>query len=109
MASTTQDIWSKWLLQGRFKAVKQEQRETSLQQILYPIRDTLLSLAAVSQGDTVLDVGCGDGLIALVPWRRWGTTARSYFVIFQIPCWITARPLLVPDASWSAVNFFVLQ
>lgn len=79
MASTTQDIWSKWLLQGRFNAVKQEQRETSLQKILYPIRDTLLSMAAVSQGDTVLDVGCGDGLIAFSALEKVGNHGKVIF------------------------------
>jgi cyclopropane fatty-acyl-phospholipid synthase-like methyltransferase len=32
--------------------------------MLYPIRDRVLDHAALRDGDTLLDIGCGDGLIA---------------------------------------------
>lgn len=37
---------------------------------LLPIRDRILTNAALRQGDTLLDVGCGDGLIAFGALRR---------------------------------------
>jgi ubiquinone/menaquinone biosynthesis C-methylase UbiE len=46
---------------------------------LYPIRDRLLSNAAVAEGDVVLDVGCGDGLVAFAAIERVGPTGRVIF------------------------------
>jgi ubiquinone/menaquinone biosynthesis C-methylase UbiE len=74
-----QDMWGKWVLHGRFNHVTQEQREETLQQLLYPIRDTLLMLAAVRQGDIVLDVGCGDGLVAFGALEKVGNHGKVIF------------------------------
>jgi ubiquinone/menaquinone biosynthesis C-methylase UbiE len=79
MAITTQDIWSKWILQGRFDSIAREKREATLQRMLYPIRDALLTMAAVRPGDTVLDVGCGDGLIAFAALEKVGEHGKVIF------------------------------
>src|SRR5262245_34623225 len=79
MRSVDQDMWGKWVLHGRFNHVTQEQREETLQQMLYPIRDTLLRLAAVRQGDIVLDVGCGDGLVAFGALEKIGNHGKVIF------------------------------
>jgi precorrin-6B methylase 2 len=36
---------------------------------LYPLREKVLSHVRLAPGETLLDVGCGDGLIAFGPWR----------------------------------------
>jgi ubiquinone/menaquinone biosynthesis C-methylase UbiE len=55
------DIWSEWLLHRRFGG--DPQRMQAVMDYLYPVRDRVLRNAHLAEGDTVLDVGCGDGLI----------------------------------------------
>jgi ubiquinone/menaquinone biosynthesis C-methylase UbiE len=43
------------------------------------VRDRVLANAAVREGDVVLDVGCGDGLIALGALEKVGQTGRVIF------------------------------
>lgn len=57
-----QDIWSQWLLQRRFSGDPQCMQ--SVLDYLYPVRDKVLTHARLAEGETLLDVGCGDGLIA---------------------------------------------
>lgn len=57
-----QDQWAQWLLQRRHGGdAKQLQ---AVLDYLYPVRDTLLDHANLQDGDVLLDVGTGDGLIA---------------------------------------------
>ncbi|MFQ5399034.1 MAG: class I SAM-dependent methyltransferase [Anaerolineae bacterium] len=58
-----QDIWKEWLLERRFGG-DQALMQKTLSEFLYPIRDRVLDHAALQEGETLLDVGCGDGLIA---------------------------------------------
>lgn len=57
-----QDQWAAWLLERRFGGDEAQHRATL--DMLYPIRDQVLEHAEIREGDTVLDVGAGDGLIA---------------------------------------------
>jgi ubiquinone/menaquinone biosynthesis C-methylase UbiE len=63
MTKENQDIWSRWLLERRFGGNK-EAMQTALTQYLYPWRDNVLKHANLKEGEILLDVGCGDGLIA---------------------------------------------
>ena len=57
-----QDVWSQWLLERRHGGdVKQLERVLAE---LVPIRDRVLENSGLREGETLLDVGCGDGLIA---------------------------------------------
>jgi arsenite methyltransferase len=56
-----QDIWSRWLLHRRFGG--DPQRLQTVLNYLYPVRDNVLDHANFAEGETLLDVGCGDGLI----------------------------------------------
>ena len=56
------DCWSEWLLHRRFGGDAEAQRRAM--EHLRGIRDRVLDQAEVAEGDTLLDVGCGDGLIA---------------------------------------------
>lgn len=63
MAQSTQDIWKAWLLERRFGG-DQVLLERSLQEFLYPVREKTLDRANLQENETLLDVGCGDGLVA---------------------------------------------
>ena len=63
MTLSNQDIWSDWLRHRRhgddpetFRAMLNE---------LYPLRDKVLDHADLGDGNVLLDIGCGDGLIAV--------------------------------------------
>lgn len=64
------DCWARWLLERRFGGDIAQQRRVLDQ--LYPIRDRVLAHAAIRAGDTVLDIGAGDGLIAFGALDRVG-------------------------------------
>jgi ubiquinone/menaquinone biosynthesis C-methylase UbiE len=55
-------MWSQWLLKRRFGG--DPQRLKQMLDWLYPVRDKVLSRVNLAEGETLLDVGCGDGLIA---------------------------------------------
>jgi arsenite methyltransferase len=63
MSESTTDMWSQWLLHRRFGG-DQVAMQVALTKYLYPWRDTILRHAKVGDGQTLLDVGCGDGLVA---------------------------------------------
>jgi arsenite methyltransferase len=56
------DIWSEWLLHRRFGGDAKQMQ--AVFDFLYPIRDKILEHASLGDNQTLLDVGCGDGLIA---------------------------------------------
>jgi arsenite methyltransferase len=60
--STTQDQWARWLLYRRHGG--DEERLRRMLEYLGPVRDKVLENAALAGDETLLDVGCGDGLIA---------------------------------------------
>ena len=62
MTHSTQDHWAQWLLQRRFGGNSQ-QVKTTLER-LSKVRNQVLEHGRIKEGESVLDVGCGDGLIA---------------------------------------------
>jgi arsenite methyltransferase len=62
MANKVQDQWAQWLFQKRHGGNPEVLQ--AMLSTLYQIRDTVLQNARVTQGNILLDVGCGDGLIA---------------------------------------------
>lgn len=83
--STDHDAWSRWVLERRWggDAVAMQ---TALASFLYPVRDTVLQHAALQPGDTLLDVGCGDGLIGFGALER---IADSHVIFSDV-----SQPLL---------------
>ena len=72
------DRWHRWLLDVRFGG-DTAYREKLLRESLYPVRDVVLDKARLRPGDTVLDVGAGDGLIAFGALDRLGPSGQVIF------------------------------
>jgi arsenite methyltransferase len=72
------DRWHRWLLDVRFGG-DAAYREKDLAEFLYPVRDTVLNEAQLVPGDTLLDVGAGDGLIAFGALERLGPSGHVIF------------------------------
>ena len=72
------DRWHRWLLDVRFGG-DAGCREKDLTEFLYPVRDTVLDRARLRPGETLLDVGTGDGLIAFGALERLGPAGRVIF------------------------------
>lgn len=62
MENSQKDIWTQWLLNRRFGG--DPERAKKMLDFLYPIRDKVLSHIHLEENEILLDVGCGDGLIA---------------------------------------------
>lgn len=73
----SRDRWAHWILRERFGG-DPEQRDRVMA-FLAPIRDTVLASAALSRGDVVLDVGCGDGLLGFGALDLVGPTGQVVF------------------------------
>ena len=63
------DIWSEWL--QRRRAGESPEQLRRILEVLEPIREKVLDRAGLREGDLLLDVGCGDGLIG------FGALART--------------------------------
>jgi ubiquinone/menaquinone biosynthesis C-methylase UbiE len=77
VARPTRDRWAEWLLERRHGGDVERLKETL--NFLAPVRDRVLGSAALSEGDTLLDVGAGDGLIAFGALERVGDGGRVIF------------------------------
>jgi SAM-dependent methyltransferase len=75
---TGPDRWHRWLLEVRFGG-DAAAREKDLAEFLYPVRDAVLDRARLEPGQTLLDVGTGDGLIAFGALERLGPSGRVIF------------------------------
>jgi SAM-dependent methyltransferase len=75
---TGPDRWHRWLLDVRFGG-DAAAREKDLAEFLYPVRDEVLDRARLTTGQTLLDVGTGDGLIAFGALERLGPSGQVIF------------------------------
>lgn len=68
----TRDRWAEWLAERRFGGDPETRRRVLGE--LAATRDKVLDLAELAAGETLLDVGCGEGLIAFGALERGTTT-----------------------------------
>jgi arsenite methyltransferase len=71
------DRWSRWVLDSRFAGLDQQRDAT--RKHLEAVRDRVIAAAGPLQGATVLDVGCGDGLIGLTALNAVGREGEVVF------------------------------
>jgi arsenite methyltransferase len=77
VVAVARDRWAEWLLQRRYGGDRALQAEQLPR--LYEFRDRVLGSAAIAAGDTVLDLGAGDGLIAFGALERVGPQGEVIF------------------------------
>lgn len=71
------DQWAAWIAERRHGGDPNLLRQHL--EALAPIRDKIIANAAVAPGQTVLDVGCGDGLIGFAAAEAVGPTGTVIF------------------------------
>lgn len=95
----TTDRWAEWVLRTRHG--DNQARHADALAVLGPIRDRVLDAAAPAAGETVLDVGCGDGLLGFAALDRVGPAGQVVFSDVSAPlldhCRETAAGLGVVD------------
>ncbi len=87
LRQSQKDMWSQWLLNRRFGG--DPARMKMVIDHLYPVRDKVLSHISVAENETLLDVGCGDGLIsfgALEKFEKCQSRLQRYFTGFARAC-----------------------
>ncbi len=72
MAEFQRDLWSAWLLDKRFGGNPDEMK--AVLDYLNPVRDKVLLHSKLGRNQTLLDVGCGDGLIGFGALEKWKTS-----------------------------------
>ena len=72
------DAWFRWIVRHRHGG-DDEFRSALFKAFLVPVRDRLLDAAHIQQGDVVLDLGTGDGLIGFGALERAGPSGRAIF------------------------------
>ncbi|MBA3430956.1 MAG: class I SAM-dependent methyltransferase [Actinobacteria bacterium] len=77
MTGPVRDRWAEWLLERRFGG--DAGRRKAFLESLLPWRDRVLENARLREGDTLLDVGSGDGLIAFGALDLVGDSGRVIF------------------------------
>jgi len=77
MTKSTQDQWAQWLLERRHGGDSEKQK--AVLRRLLPVRGKVLQNARLAEGETLLDVGCGDGLIAFGALPLVGANGKVIF------------------------------
>lgn len=88
MGSGDGDRWSTWLREQRFRG---GERQSRTEDDIDGLRDRVLDRATIEPGDTVLDVGAGDGLIGLGAAERVGPDGTVIFCDISEPLLAGAR------------------
>jgi len=77
MEKSIQDQWAQWLLHRRSGG--DPERFQAMLKDLAVLRDQVLQHAHITSGETMLDVGCGDGLIAFGALDQVGEQGKVIF------------------------------
>jgi arsenite methyltransferase len=92
----TRDRWAEWILSRRFGG--DEHAAAEVLDGLGKVRDRVLDRAEVRYGEIVLDVGCGDGLVAFGALERVGEDGRVIFSDVSQDLLDVSRELAAGDA-----------
>ena len=77
MPEPVKDRWAEWVLRRQHGGG--DIKHTSKSEFLRSVRDRVLDNASISEGEILLDVGTGDGLIAFGALDRLGENGRVIF------------------------------
>jgi SAM-dependent methyltransferase len=72
LTPAARDRWAEWLAERRFGGDPEARRRTL--DSLAAVRDRVLDRACLEQGETLLDVGCGEGLVGFGALERGAAT-----------------------------------
>lgn len=92
------DKWAEWLLKKRFGGNEDIYKKTM--EFMGAIRDRVLDAARIERGNTVLDVGCGDGLLAMGALDRVGAEGRVIFSDVSESCIEHCRQFATPNCEF---------
>src|ERR1019366_17467 len=81
--SASADLWSEWLLRRRHGG--DPNHESVVRKMVQRIRDRVLDGAGLSAGTVLVDVGSGDGLIALGAIERVGPSLKAVLTDISAP------------------------
>jgi len=84
------DPWAEWLIRGRDAHLEGDQLQAQCSQ-LHQIRDRVLAGARIREGDSVLDVGAGTGLVSLGAAASAGPAGRVLAVDISLPALTRCR------------------
>ena len=105
MAEPARDQWAEWLLRGRYGGDPAQAQ--AMIAALAPVREKVLANVGLQPGDTLLDVGCGDGLIAFGALPLVGATGgASSSATSRKTCSTTAGASPPSRGSWIAAAFY---
>lgn len=93
------DHWKEWILTHRQSGA--ENYQLALEEFFIPLREKLLDRAQVKPGETLLDIGTGDGLVAFGAAERVGPEGHVIFSDISQPlldlCQTAATELGISD------------
>lgn len=101
---TRLDCWAEWLIQTRFQHEPPEAMAEALT-YLGNVRDQVLDNAALSEGDTILDVGTGTGLLALGALERVGKTGHVIALDISSDCLSELRRLTQEGGNTRCLSY----
>src|SRR6185295_10226013 len=85
------DIWKRWLTHGRNPT---DELKRATDEGLKPIRDMVLNNAHIEEGEVILDVGAGTGLISFGALEQVGSTGKVIFSDISQDCLDHCRALV---------------
>lgn len=97
------DVWHQWLLSRRSGGDEKLARVNAA--LLAAVRDRVLQYAGIRDGDTLLDVGSGDGLIAFGALDRVGAGGHVVFSDISQPLLDHARTLATEAGAIARCSF----
>lgn len=98
-----EDRWAAWLASRRHGDDPEQLRRTLT--YLAPIRDRVIANADLTAGDRVLDVGCGDGLIAFAALEAVGADGSVIFSDISADLLQRCRDLVADTQPAGTVEF----
>lgn len=98
--------WSDWLNKTRFSHLTDEQKAQTLNWLL-AVRDLLLSSANIQNGQKIIDIGCGTGLLGFGVLEKFGGNVDVIFSDKFEDCIIECEKLLNSMAIEHKASFLL--